>query len=307
MRTSERFRVREAGFAAVVLVLLAGCGDAGPAARVRAGADGVPEMRTLVRTLRGLHVRSERYTIENVVTDKSARSVRVYRSGAIGEAGVSPVRAQVRTSSGEREIRINSSDYLSSPGLASCDGGRAWMRRERGVRAASFPYHSPPAGRSLGGSGPYAGLIDLLETAQGRLERVGAASVDGRPTIELEATVDPAVLIHGISPSKLTEVTNENVVISQLGLRSVPTRLDIFLSAAGLPLRVVTRARLQLSYTETVEVRAVNVPVDVSPPPPSQTIGEAEFARISGFSSYGFPARGGAQPCVVGDRAPIGG
>jgi hypothetical protein len=61
-------------------------------------------------------------------------------------------------------------------------------------------------------------------------------------------------------------------------------RLTVFLTESGLPLRVGSYMHVgPVALAETTDIlalKALNIPVNVTPPPASQTIDEAEFLKL---------------------------
>jgi hypothetical protein len=127
-----------------------------------------------------------------------------------------------------------------------------------------LPFHGGASFEvDAGGTGGFAGLINLLTTARGRVSVDGPAAVGGQQTTEFTATVEPRLLIKGI--------TVEDV--ARFRTHPLNDTLQIFLTESGLPIRVVTVVRSQdLNAMTTMEIIAVNVPVTVEPPPARETI-----------------------------------
>ena len=118
---------------------------------------------------------------------------------------------------------------------------------------------------NAGGTGAYAELIDLLATANGAVRIVGPATVDGQATTELTASVKPLALIQGAAN----------------GTEEQTAQLDVFVTDAGLPLRVSRSERFgPISSTQTIDVLATDVTVTVKPPPKRKTIGGKALEKL---------------------------
>jgi hypothetical protein len=121
-----------------------------------------------------------------------------------------------------------------------------------------FPFHGGSNYEiDAGGRGPYAELINLLATAND-LQVVGPATVAGAQTTEISATVQPLALVKGTVPGDLGETS---------------TRMEVFVSEAGVPVRVVrTYGSAKNAPVETIEVLALNVRVSVKAPTKRRTV-----------------------------------
>ena len=237
-------------------------------------------VQPLVAKIEALPVNSERYTesteVGGTITVKvhgKRRTVKRHiAKEALGEASLSPLVGKLykHGDSGQLgSIGIGTTLYTYSPSIAHEDGGRPWVRL-KGVSAAGlFPFHGGGAARvevKAGGTGSYAELIDLLATADGNVSIVGPATVDAQPTTELAAAVKPLALIKGTS---------------QKDVQELPEELKLYVTEAGLPLRVVRTATLgPIAISDTTDVIAENQPVSVKAPPARKTIGEAKFLKL---------------------------
>jgi hypothetical protein len=289
-------------------------------------------LQALVAKMRVLHVTSERYRQISSTQVQLPRRTERFHDTLLGEVALSPDRGetfQPGRATIPRELVIGSARYVYSPPLGSCDGGRPWVREgspNGGVLVvagheqvepssptapparASLPFQAFPGERTYGGSGPFAGLINLLETAAEPVRSVGVATVDGQRTTEFTARVDPASLLVDVSERELPalQTHNEDTLIVQLHLRTLPTQLHLFLTASGLPVRVTTSARIARTYLtgEQIDGLSVNSPVSIAAPPANQVIGSVHAAEYEGFLS------GHTKPCPAlarKRRAPIGG
>jgi hypothetical protein len=246
-----------------------------------------PELRSLEQKTEQLDINSERYsqTIHGTapITSGARRGRRGTRTTQHskrvsvtitenGEASLSPDEgelAEPRRTRTPLVVAIGSSIYDYTPSVAARDGGRPWVRSDLAAGSSGgglFPFHAQPGEVDAGGTGPYAGLINLLATAVGGVADAGPATVDGQQTTEFTATVQPARLIGGRSAKQLGALERE----------PPPERLDVFLAESGLPVRVITAMGSGAgAITDTTDILAVNVPVSVMRPPASRTISAA--------------------------------
>ena len=231
-----------------------------------------------------LHVASERYMQSIHVETAVGKRSRSSDTRELGEVSLSPIYEGESFSPlgpGRLPLKlvIGSAGYVYSPKFAGCDGGRPWLHwKSLGASTAVFPYHDTSRGRD----GSYGGLIELLGTTRGPVDALGAVTVDGQKTREFTATVDPAKLARRTSSRDGLTDESERILIAQLKPHSLPTRLQLFITRSGLPLRVVVSSRFGPSYalTETTDVLAENTPVRLMRPAERQTISEAEVVKL---------------------------
>jgi hypothetical protein len=273
----------------LAFVAFTGCG--GSATRTSSAEASHPavlalQLRALERKMQRLHVNGERYRQTSHVQIDEHGKRRSLESSTIVEVSLSA--AAQRIFSGRTHtpvaVLVGSSLYLYSPDLARADKGRPWVQREA-AGTISFPYHWPSGERGEQENGSYAGLINLINTASGRVRVAGAATVDGQRTTKFTAVVDPAKLLGSSQANNPLTLGGgpQDTLIRQLHLRSLPTRLEVFLTESGLPIRVVAAAKLasgSYSDTETTDILAVNPAITVKRPPARQTISRTQFAKL---------------------------
>jgi hypothetical protein len=200
------------------------------------------------------------------------RLVRIpVHTSELGEASVSPAEGVVFTAGkrNPRLIAIGSTLYeYAEPGKRS-HNHRPWVRSRSRESPATrmLPFMG---GGSLevdaGGTGSFGHLINLLTTRVGPVSVDGPVSVQGKQTTEFTATVEPRLLIKHITVEDVAGFKKEWPIET----------LQIFLTETGLPIRVVEAIRSQyLNTTTTTEIPAVNIPVNVKPPPARNTIAPA--------------------------------
>jgi len=262
---------------------------------------------------------------------KGPKGTKRFDDALIGEVGLSPDRGETfkpAPVSVPLEAVVQGGTYSYSSALGSCDGGRPWVlsrprsgavlvidghesvnpsRPERPARAL-LPFQTFPGERTRGGKGPFAGLINLLETATGPVRSIGVATVDGERTTEFFALVDPASLLVGASETELPGLRppNEDILILQQKLRTLPTQLHLYLSDTGLPVRISTSALFGTDYltAEQVDLISVNSPISVAAPPAKLVIPARQAAEYDGLALFNH-----LKPCPALERerrAPIG-
>lgn len=245
-------------------------------------------------------VNSERYSTTATV----AGTVTVERKGkrqqlpkhetktSVGEASLAPLlgKLHVEGDPGEfSQIGIGSTIYTFAPKFAGKATGRPWMRSDDASAASLFPYHgqdNPAIEVNAGGTGPYAELINLLASAGGSVSVVGPATVNGQATTELTASIHPFALIQGVGASSSPP--------------EPPVKLEVFLTDAGLPVRVIRSQQFGgISTTETTDVLATGVPVAVKAPPAGKTLSPAGveklFLRKGSHGKHGGRKHGGGS------------
>ncbi len=235
-----------------------------------------------------LQINSERYTetvraVSSVTLavahGKSRVRTKLSTSKLYGEVSLSPAEGEVVGSRGEpQQIAIGSTLYLRSPAITRHDGGRPWIRFEHGSAGLLFPFHGGSS--SLlelkgGGTGSYAELIDLIATAVGTVDEIGPATVGGQQTTEFSASIEPLALVKGVSSNELSKLRAE-----------IHTRMDVFITEAGLPVRVAEsvsegHGRDYIHSSSAIEITGTEVPVSVEPPPAKETIGEAQLKKLA--------------------------
>jgi hypothetical protein len=235
-----------------------------PAAILAPSVANIPATaQPLVAKIAHAAVTSERYsvTLTGTVPSKQGGRSKTAKKVTIGEASLSPLRAKVYREGGSgplAEVGIGSTVYINDAALT---GKRAkpWVKSPGTSATTLFPFHGGSSSEvDAGGSGPYAELLNLLATAND-VQVVGPATVAGQQTTEITATAQPLALVKD-GPTGLSEAETS-------------TRIEVFVSAAGVPLRVArTYGPDANAPVETVEVLALNVRVSVKAPPKRKTV-----------------------------------
>ncbi len=280
------------------------------------GANAPAELVALGQKMAALQVTSERYTSTIggtfvLTTESSGSKSRCDRHGHCttirrehhvghirqtihrvlkGEANLSAGTGEVVDSSGRPLALVaDSSLFLYSPEGSRRSRRRPWVRfpapasEATGLLQAVFPFHGGASGEAgFGGSGPYAGLLNLLATAEGPIVAGGPVRLDGRQTNKFTARVQQLELVGGVTPKQRSTL--------EAGLPS--QQVEVFIDESGLPVRVALALPGRSgTLTMTTDVLAVNVPVVVKAPPANRTRRErGPGSVVSAGGSLGHPA-----------------
>ncbi len=247
----------------------AGTSSGAPAA---AGALVPAALQALEAKMSQLQVNSERFselsrgevTIANRSNGRVVGRVKRMSVGGqlVGEASLAPQESEIFL--GARHVPwtivIGSTIYTRDG-----HGRRRWLRRRDPPLARGFathPFQGTPEEVDAGGTGPFAGLLNLLATATGPLVEGTPAVIEGQPTSEFSGTVEPLRLVKGL--------TDEDV--SRLRRHPVLERLEVFVTEAGLPIRVVQSIHTEeFDDLSTTQILALNPTIDVTAPPARET------------------------------------
>ena len=247
------------------------------------------QLRALEQKLEQLHINSERFTETSkgfvlgspnrISSGKPEHLLRTsVDSTQRGEASVSPAEGEVSVGATHELslIAIGSTQYRYEPEGEGSSRHRPWVRYNAPGESPATQmlpfYGGGPLEVDAGGTGSFANLINQLTTAVGRVNVNGTVPVQGQQTTEFTATVEPRMLIKHLTVEDVSRFKREPPI----------GRLQIFLTEAGLPIRVVASTHtMDEAVTTTTEILAVNVPVTVAAPPSSQTRAQPDAASAS--------------------------
>ena len=271
--------------ARVVALLLIGLGSSliPSAAALAPTALIPPPLQALEQKMAQLQISSERFSevsrgVVSLTGEVNGKPVGPTKristdSSELGEASVSPAKGVIFIASAHRPrlILLGWTAYEYDAG-----NGRHWVRSSSHGESPVvriLPFHG--GGRlevNAGGTGAFAGLLNLLTTEVGPISMGGTVTVRGQSTTEFTATVEPRLLIKGIT---VEDVANFEVD------EPIDT-LHMFLTESGLPVRVVSAIRSRgLDITTTDEILAVDMPVVVKAPPARDTMAIRHLRRGS--------------------------
>jgi hypothetical protein len=273
-------------------------------ARASAAAALPPDLVALEQQMAQLQANSVRFSFQEefgVVGLSGEGAPLLFILAGGGEAGDSPPEGTVTGGlfgqPEEKTRTIGESVYTYRRQAGEIDGRRPWVRSQRPAKEEA----APGAGTGLdpgsllendhpGAQGTFSKLIAQLNGAM-TIEESGPATVDGQRVIEFDATLDPAPLLaqlraeskEPLHPLSSPFGTN-HVGGSKTPAKPAPPptlELEVFIAPSGLPVRVrLTLAAEGATIAIRVDTLAINIPVDVVPPPIQQTIDAAQLKRI---------------------------
>ncbi|MGO9763034.1 MAG: hypothetical protein ACLP1Q_17420 [Solirubrobacteraceae bacterium] len=269
-----------------------------PAAPARAAAL-PPDLVALEQQMAQLQANSERFSFQEEVSLGGLFGQGVpfiLLIAGDGEASDSPPEAtavggllglpEVQT----RLIGDTAYSYRSTAG--EIDGGRPWVSspRKEGKEGSGLDPGGILDNDQAGRQGTFSKLIEELNGALS-LEESGPATVDGQRVIEFNATLNPAPFLEQLkSQSKQPEhPLNSLLETSPVSGPKAPAKpapppkleLEVFIAPNGLPVRArFTFSAEGATIAVRVDTLAINIPVHVTPPPPKQTITEAQLKQI---------------------------
>jgi hypothetical protein len=265
-----------------------------------AGAVALPaDLVALEQQTAQLHASSERFSFQEELAFGGllgqGTPLLLIVAGA-GEAAESPPQS---TAVGgilglpeERTRVIGNSVYRYQRQAAEIDGGRPWVSSQR--RAKEEGQGLDPGGLlesdQAGKQGTFSKLVEELNDAL-TIEESGPVTVDDQRVIEFDATLDPAPFLAQLkAQSKEPQhPLSSPLETSPVGSRRTSSKpappptlgLEVFIAPNGLPVRArFTFSAEGATVAVRVDTLAINIPVHVTPPPASRTIGEAQLKRL---------------------------
>lgn len=198
--------------------------------------------------------------------------------GGSGELSLSPVEGSFSLGlfglTTETRL-IGDTVYRYDESAGEHDGGRPWVRSTRktmnnavGISPTNIDGGQDP---TLEATKPFAHLIEVFNSAASVLDG-GPTVVEGQPVTEFEAPVNPYTVFDSKSQKVLALLEKFKVTA---------VKLDLFIAPDGLPVRTnyIVQAGPH-SFTFTIDILAVNIPVSVQAPPADKTIDEAQLKKI---------------------------
>lgn len=185
---------------------------------------------------------------------------------------------------------IGNNTYTYEPQAAQTDGGRPWVRKPtKGGQTTGVDPTGMLGSDQPGPQGTFSKLIEQLNSALTIVES-GPVTVENQRAIEFDATLDPKPFIEALAanqPKRLKRPLNsllETPETRKRPAKPVPPPslgLEVFIAPNGLPVRErFTFSDEGATISMRVDTLAVNIPVNVTTPPPAQTIDEAALKRI---------------------------
>jgi hypothetical protein len=174
------------------------------------------------------------------------------------------------------EVIVGHTIYIDLPRVAARDGGRPWV-------AVNLSAASSAAGIDLGAllqqvkSLNPSSTLQLLADKQ-RFHETGVTTVDRQRVVGLTGTFTPATLTApGFSKALLAQLKAK---LASVG--ATRETVTAYLAFSGLPVRTVTSLTTKTYgvLNSTIDVRGINAPVTVAPPPSSRTISLAQANKL---------------------------
>jgi len=257
----------------------------------RAAAPLPPDLVALEQSMSHLKVISERFSVKLELTrvQEGEAPKHAVLASLSGEVGETPPQVSMQiVAFGQRRVyrEIGSATYERRSQIAGFDGGRPWVRgRELSVGGESSPELNP--GHLLldipsAGQSGFAALVEELGNAQSVVE-LGPTTVDGQQLMRFDATLDPALLLKG-SNSLSQIVVGNGTPQGKAQAKPAPTptlMLELLVAPSGLPVRArTTLAAADVTMVSDTDLKAINIPVHVTPPSARLVIGEAQLQRF---------------------------
>jgi len=292
-------RTRWAVGALGAALLLAGCGSAAStgssttapsATAAPAGGGGAAVLTAYQKTVAA---KTASLALDETITGTSSGPVTVTATGQLDFASGDSSFQMSIPSVGSLDMRlIKPTLYMQFPsGLGvPLPAGKTWV---------SFNLDSPAATSALGASFSQLtdsanqsteGLSYLQAVSPDGVTTVGPATVRGVPTTEYSATVDLSKAVQGRSPAVQALVQK---LQAKFGLSSLP--IHVWIDAQGQIRRETVDESLTVSGQQaqvqvTMEFFDFGAPIDVTPPPASQT---ADLSSMLGSLAGGGSGSGG--------------
>ncbi len=247
-------------------IAVAGCALALPAS---AAATTPPELAPLLAKMKALQVTSERFQgtvtlharkLTNEFSGLRALTVRLQGEGTF----TTPRTATVNTTALGRTTTtrvIGDTVYSLEPKLGAKDGGKPWVAET--VKAEPNLGASTP-GLAGAGTAPYASYAALLEAAK-TAKSLGPATVDGQPVTRFELSGLNVVKLGELNAKTRSDLERKHIVPK--------ASLEVDLNAEGLPIHTAGAISLgKISVDFSADVLAVNFPLSITAPAPTETI-----------------------------------
>lgn len=268
----------------------------GPVA-ARAAVALPPDLAALEQQMAQLHVNTQSISFQEELSlgelDGSGIPLAVIVAGK-GEFSDSPPEGKASVglfglSSTQTRV-IGDTLYTYKRQAAQIDGGRPWVRKQtKSGQTTGVDPANMLGGDQPGPQGTYSSLVEQLNGALAIVES-GPVTVENQRVIEFDATLDPRSLLEKLQAAQPKQ--SQQPLGSLLGTpetKKAPAKpppppsleLEVFIAPNGLPVRErYTFSDEGVTFSVRVDTLAVGIPVNVTPPPASQTIDEAALKRI---------------------------
>ncbi len=260
-----------------------------------------PELTGLEQQMAQLKVSSERFTLQEELSAGGFLGSQLPFSLVLdgrGEASDAPSESWLEVgilgSVVGRERTIGDTEWVYEQRAEELDHGHPWVQRKRSE--ATQESALDPGGileaQASGQQGTFSKLVEELNGAQAVVDS-GPVTVEDQRVIEFEASLNPAPVIAQLeAQARAKEPARQplNSLFPELpggsgnSPRSYPPptlELEVFIAPDGLPVRIrVTLTHAGVTITVRVDTLAINLPVDVTPPPVAQTISQQRLKKL---------------------------
>jgi hypothetical protein len=260
-----------------------------------------PELTGLEQQMSQLKASSERFTLQEELSAGEFAGSQLPFSLVLdgrGEASDAPSEAWLEVgilgSVIARERTIGDTEWVYEQRAEELDHGHPWVQRKRSE--ASKESALDPGGileaQAPGQQGTFSKLVEELNGAQSVVDS-GPATVEDQRVTEFEASLNPAPLVAELEAQARAKEPERQPLKSLFpdlpaGSGSSPQsyppptlELEAFIAPDGLPVRIrVTLTYAGVTVTVRVDTLAINLPVDVTPPPAAQTISQQRLKQL---------------------------
>jgi hypothetical protein len=267
------------------------------ATTARATAPPPPDLVVLEQQMAQLHVNTERFSLQEEISfgELFGHGIPfVLILAGAGEASQSPAEvSMVAGILGLPSVQtrvIGDTVYTYRRQAAEIDGGRPWVRSKR-KRKEAAPNIAPGGVMESDRSGAQGTFSKLVEELNGALaiEESGPVTVDDQRVTEFDATLDPALFLEKLKPQSTEPKHPLNSLFNTPETQKTPAKpsppptfkLELFIAPDGVPVRArYTFSAEGVTIAVRVDTLAINIPVNVTPPPARQTIDEVRLKRL---------------------------
>lgn len=250
----------------------------GGSSTANGGSATTPDVGTLVSRASKLKINSLAFTLNTAVPATAGTPAQNVVASASMQLHPTLAGSFVFTVAGMtvNERIVGNSIYVKTPALAARDGGRPWLAVDLNAASSASGIDLSALLKTATSADP-TNTLRLL-AARKVFHETGTSTIRGQRVIVLSGAFTPATLTApGLNPKLLAQIKSK---LAQLGA----TREDIvsYLSETGEPVRIVTTLTTAThgAITSTVDISAVNLPINVSAPAASQTITLAELKKL---------------------------
>jgi hypothetical protein len=285
------------GAAILVLALVSWAPDGARAAELP------PELAGLEQQMAQLKPSSERFTFQEELSSGEFLGSQLPFSLILdgrGEVSDAPAEASFEVgilgSVIARKRTIGDTEWVYQQLARELDRGHPWVQRKRKRSEAKPVSGLDPGGvieaDTSGQEGTFSRLVEELNGAQTLVDS-GPVTVEDQRVSEFEASLNPAPVVAELEEqarAREPERQPLDALFPELpgGSSSSPKsyppptlELEAFIAPDGLPVRI----RVTLTYAGTTvaaraDILAIDVPVDVTPPPAGETISQQRLDEL---------------------------